>query len=382
MSTTDTNLGSLYYARETAWGETPNGTKTLKELNITGESLDVVKEAAPSEAIHSHRGVGQMVKTGLAARGGINTEFAMADYNDWLESLLATTWVTATETVTGTVAGQVITISGTFSAAIQKSRYIKIALAATSGNNGIKKVVSWTTNTVTLAAGSLSGSDASDVMEMTYNYLINGNVVTSYLVERKYGNLDTPHFIYWTGMMIDSAAFSMGSKAKVGVNWNFIGESPVSSASTGGSGSPTAKPTSVILTTNANVGTIYENGSAIVVDVSSLNQTISNGLRERPALGYDATLKPGLGNFEASGTLEAYFSDKALLDRFLNHSDSILEYSMSTSAPTLLNFYMPKIKLTTGNAPITGRSADIMQSLGFYALPDSTGRIIQVDYLS
>lgn len=378
MASTDSNTGYLHYEAESSWGVIPGGT--LTRVMFVSEDLDPFKEVVESEILHTHRASGQVLKTGIGARGNIQTEMSFGTYNAWIASALAGFYSTVAESITVTVSGQTLTrASGSFSSTQQGARYVKIASAATSSNNGIKKVASWSSGSVTLEAGSLSGSDAGDVITLTTSYVRNSNYKTSYSFQRTYTGLGVTHYLLWSGMMVNSWNLSLNSKSKIISDWGFVGKEPTSTSFPGGS-YDTDNVTTDILTANTNVGTVYEGGSALALGLKSLTASISQNLRLRPLVGSDTGLQPELGRLTASGTLQAYFSSSALLDTFLSHTDTSIEFALSGSQ--LLNVYFPVVKLLEGNPNISGRSTDIVQRVPFVAIPNSSGTVIQVDLLS
>jgi hypothetical protein len=152
-------------------------------------------------------------------------------------------------------------------------------------------------------------------------------------------------------------------------------------AATAGDGSPTAKTALPIVTTNANVATIYRGGSAIVVPVQSLPLTIKNNLRPRPALGTQNTLEFGLNEFDVTGTINAYFTKKDLVDEVISGTASALEFALNDAGGKVLSFYMPLAKITAGEPNPSNKNSDVMTALSFRGLGSDSAKALQIDYL-
>lgn len=179
MSLQDSNRTSFRYTRETAW-RLPSiaaaaiaagtlGTIGLFEIPFTGVTLDHNKGTAESEEIHSDRMVTDVIALGVDVAGVSNHELKNTEFDDFWSAVMCSDY-NLILSATCTVSAQTITAdSGTPFGPLIGAKFIKLANCATVGNNGIKKVVSITATVITLAAGSLSGSDAADVMDFYLN---------------------------------------------------------------------------------------------------------------------------------------------------------------------------------------------------------------------
>ena len=304
----DANRTALRYTREQSFNVVVpalaavgvQGTNTFYNLRFVKDTLEAGKDTVQSDEIQSSRMVQDLVRVGTKAIGGFDGELPLGEYDDLIacslqsDDFLAvstactiagqtitadagtpfgpligakflklancataanngvkvvvsitstvitlaagsltgsdsadtidfyTNYVTAIDAVTVTIAGQVMTAgTGTFSAATQGARYVKLANMATAGNNGIKKVVSCTATVLTLAAGSLSGSDANDVCTVQCRYMRTGSTQYSMMFQKEY--LDILNYMVYTGMTIDTLELKMSAKAKVTTAFTFMG---------------------------------------------------------------------------------------------------------------------------------------------------------------
>jgi hypothetical protein len=90
MSKAQANRASLYYHKETLWGENPTGAFT--QLRLTGESLDFAKQTVISEALRADRMIDDLALVGFETSGDINFELSYGSYDDLFEALTQGTW--------------------------------------------------------------------------------------------------------------------------------------------------------------------------------------------------------------------------------------------------------------------------------------------------
>ena len=86
----------------------------------------------------------------------------------------------------------------------------------------------------------------------------------------------------------------------------------------------------------------------------------------------DQAAQMQFGNATVEGTLTAYYEDAALINKFLNETESVL--SVTVDDPTGTNgytFYMPRIKYNGANVPVANMQSRLIE-LPFVALKDDT----------
>lgn len=290
-------------------------------------------------------------------------------------------YVTAIDSVTVTVAGQVMTASvGTFSTAVQGARYVKIANAATVGNNGIKKVVSCTSTVLTLATGSLTGSDAGDALTVQCNYVRTGTTYITHLIQKDF--VEIARYIVMSGMGVDTWDFKMAAKGKVMQTFAFMGLRGQSRSNPVNDVVAIAPSSNTIVNTSSNIGSVTKDGVAMTNPVRSVNFKLNNNLRERPVIASLYSQEHGSGYSLITGDVEVYFTDAAMLALFIAHTPFALEFPVVDNSGNTFNVYMPRIQSSKGTPQVPGVNADVMQTLNFQALPDlTTGVQLQIDRL-
>ena len=112
--------------------------------------------------------------------------------------------------------------------------------------------------------------------------------------------------------------------------------------------------------------------SSAVAIVTGLDFTLTNSFAPTFVIGDDSAPSLEYGRAEVEGTLTAYFEDTALINRFLNETESELEVSVND--PTGANAYtflFPRIKINSADVGVDGPTSRII-SMSFVALYDAT----------
>ena len=117
-------------------------------------------------------------------------------------------------------------------------------------------------------------------------------------------------------------------------------------------------------------GTISEGGSSIGY-VNSVSLNVSNNLSPAYIWGSGQTddLIPGM--VDVTGSLDVFFTDAVLINKFINGTASSLSFTLTDGEHTL-QFSMPNIRYTGASAPVEAGSGQRLVSLPFRALFDST----------
>jgi hypothetical protein len=105
--------------------------------------------------------------------------------------------------------------------------------------------------------------------------------------------------------------------------------------------------------------------------VKDLTFEINNNIRGLDALSYlgAADLKPG--DFGVTGTLNIYFEDGYLYERFMSEGAFSLALTLAKDGVQYV-FEWPRCKVSSDAMPIEGRNQDVMETVEWQALKDST----------
>ena len=119
-----------------------------------------------------------------------------------------------------------------------------------------------------------------------------------------------------------------------------------------------------------DVGSINEGGSPIAA-ITEISLSLDNGLQAAFALGSPETTEPTPGRSNLTGSVTAYFQNQTLLNKFLNETESSIDFTVTDGAGNDLKFIIPRIKYS-GGQPDVGGEGVILLTMPFQALLDST----------
>jgi hypothetical protein len=111
---------------------------------------------------------------------------------------------------------------------------------------------------------------------------------------------------------------------------------------------------------------------AAIAIVTGLDFTLNNSFAPTFVIGDNAAPSLEYGRAEVEGTLTAYFEDAALLNRFVNETETALVVSVGDPSGNTLTFNFPKIKINTADIPVDGPTGSRVISMSFIALFDTT----------
>lgn len=112
--------------------------------------------------------------------------------------------------------------------------------------------------------------------------------------------------------------------------------------------------------------------SSAVAIVTGMDFTLTNSFAPTFVIGDDSAPSLEYGMATVEGTLSAYFEDSALINRFINETETELEVSVDDPTGTnAYTFLFPKVKINSADVGVDGPTSRII-SMSFVALYDST----------
>ncbi len=389
----DASLTRLIYMQEAAFGVLVEGDP-MTELRFLSSEMTHEKLTVMSEEIRADRARSSLIQVGKNATGPLNTEFIVGAYNDFiLGALMAEAWTAGEESGDVTIDSDSTTISltldsGTFPAALRGAKFV---LLASDGQDaqlvGIKRVVSWTDTILTFAKTSEDPVIGASGVPFTfgYRYARNGSFRRSFMFEQQYLGMDPEQYIALVGMAVNEWTLNLEAQARVMQTFAFMGtqaylnteDPPVSFG-----GDAAAHSTRPICNTTGNIGSLTWDGLPFTDNVMSLDFTMGNNLRNRPAISRETTLVHGRGRSTPDGSMNAYFESAALLQKFLEHEAASLLVPITDADGNLMSVFLPHIEFPSGFPSIPGIDTDVMLPMDFNATNhDTLGYAIQVDQL-
>jgi len=181
---------------------------------------------------------------------------------------------------------------------------------------------------------------------------------------------DISQYRLFTGMAVSNMSVSIAPNQMVTTTFSMVGKDMTIS----GSGKTVTDATIAqpfdSYSGDVAIGDVASSSTAAIV--TSLEFSIDNALAPTFVVGDDATPHLETGMATVEGTLTAYFEDAALINRFIDETES--ELVVSVNDPTGANEYtftFPKIKVNGADVPVDGHTSRII-TLPFVALYDAT----------
>ncbi len=379
----------IRYNNETVYGETPPSPDMTGLILKNGPALNLVKTVYESQDVGAgERMQRHNLETGRRWTGELVADFTMSRFETLRNEVLRGVLVTNTENG-GTLVGTMtldstldriqFSDSGDF-AKFSGSKLIKISASADSNNDSTYRIVSVGADYLQLEANALSSDDDSGTtaaLEAEVNYIRNGTEESTGIhIER--GFTDIGKYESFIGGILDVLALSIPAETEVTMTASYIGQDVITgNASVANTVTPATAETPV--SACSVPGTIYANGSKIA-DLSSLDLSIGNNLRDKPVIGSCKGIKRGDGYTDVTGTLEAYTADNDLFDTYLAQGDLSLEIPLPGTDGRQALIYIPRIVQNDNNKGAPASNADVMQSVSWKAFLSSTESFtVQID---
>ncbi len=112
-------------------------------------------------------------------------------------------------------------------------------------------------------------------------------------------------------------------------------------------------------------------GLASSAIITQIDFNVTNSFAPTFVVGSDETPALEVGRAEVTGSFSAYFQDAALINRFLNETESAIQVSVQDPSSNSLTFLFPRVKINSADVGVDGPTSRII-SMGFTALYDTT----------
>jgi len=198
------------------------------------------------------------------------------------------------------------------------------------------------------------------------NVLKAGTAQKSFTFEDGFMDLTTPVYNVFTGCRVNTMNLNIQTGGMVTGTFGILGANETSST-TALDASLTAAPTHPPF--DSFSGSISEGGSTIG-SVSALEIALDNGLDPAYVVGEDTVQQMIDGRSNVTGTLTAYFESNALLNKFLNETESSISVTLEGASGGDYTILIPRVKYT--GAAIPRAVGPRLYQLPFQALRDSS----------
>lgn len=223
-----------------------------------------------------------------------------------------------------------------------------------------------------LQAALLSEDWAADVPVVGTDQIKSGTQRASFTFVREFSDIqaaDKPFYIY-TGVEINSMQLTIAANSMVTGTFSVVGQAQTTASDLTALGTPTFPPASTTSPLDSFTGTLNEGGSVIAV-VTEISMTLANGIEPRFVVGSKNTIYPSVGRSNLTGQVTAYFEDSSLVDKFLDETESSLQFTLPDGAGNEQKYIIPRIKYTGGQPDVSGEGP-ITLAMPFQALLDAS----------
>jgi len=384
MPQSESNRIDIRFSTETTWNETP-ATPTMASLPYVSETIKYDKRTITSKLVRSDRLIDDVIEVGAGSAGELAFEYKFGDFDKLIEGALGMDFVAMTFTGTSNLSfaasgGGVQVATGpasTFTNYVDGT-YVRVS-GANAQNNGVFRITAHSSTTLTYnnATGTLQASTSATV---AVKYARTGTNKKSFLFEKNFA--DITRFISFRGMRVGTMAMNFESEQILTGSFGLMGAGAFAAAVTV-SGSVTAASANAVSGATANMGRIEEGGVALTTKIKSAKFSLNANPRALTAVANKFPIGINYGSFDITGTVEAYFEDSALYDKFVAHTDSSLVVEIIDAADKRTIVTISNLKFTTAAPVGAGLNQDSMVSLDFVAKRNATSNaMMQIDILA
>ena len=187
-------------------------------------------------------------------------------------------------------------------------------------------------------------------------------------------------------MVINTLNLSISADSIVTGSFEFIGKDSSLVQSSVGTGDNTAAGNYDVISASSNVGDIFEGAfaSLATIDdglyVQEISFSVTNNVRGLRAIANIANVDIGVGACDVSGTMNVYFIDNLMYDKFIASTGSGLSFAVEDASGNAYIFTFPNVEFSTDAINTSGQNQDVMENIGWEAIRDvNTDCTVQID---
>jgi len=385
---TDSNRAGLAYLKEATWGTTP--ASALTDLRWTGESLTGGITKTKSTEIRSDRQTTDLILTGSECSGGFNFELSYSDFDELFEGALwSAGWSTAstisrTDIGFNATSGRIYSEVSEFNATLTTGQWIKIAGATAAANNIYYRITATAATGLSVTPSPGTTAATGDTITVAGSYIRNGVTESSFVFEREH--TDATQFFSFSGMVCNTLNLTVSADSIVTGSLDYIGKSSTLAQATVGTGSNTAAGTNDVISASSNIGQVYEGAFSTLATIDTdlfiqeISFSVANNVRALRAIGSTASVDVGVGSCDVSGSLNVYFINNTMYDKFVNSTGTGLAFEIEDADGNAYIVTFPNIEFSSDAVAVGGQNQDVMENISWEAIRDAnTNCTIQID---
>jgi hypothetical protein len=219
----------------------------------------------------------------------------------------------------------------------------------------------------------MRATDYDDLLESAFfstfdslNVLKNGVTQRSFTIEDRAE--DISQYRVFTGCVVNKMAMKIKPNAIVESVFSLVGSGmePISTSPLDANITPAGTNDPF----DSFSGQLKEAG-VLIATITSMEFSITNGVNPTFVVGSDKTPQLESGRCVVEGTLQAYYEDATLMNKFINETESSIELNLDDAVSgNVYQFYFPRVKYNGASAPVDKEGSRII-SIPFVALYSS-----------
>jgi hypothetical protein len=362
----DTSRVQLAYVAESSFASPKSGS-ALQVLRYQSENLRQTSSVTKSNEIRADRMISGVRRSRVEAAGSINGELSYGTWDDLLlAALQASAWAESVSlagktTIAAVATGNKYTDSASGMAVFAAGQWVYVSGFTTPANNGLRKIVSQAAGEIAVSGGILADEVAGDSVTITQGASIaNGTTLTTFNIEKTFADL-TAELALLVGLSPSGFTLTIPQDGVVTIAFDFVGASESSIAASNGNAYTKATVSQIF--TARDLTSVLENNAAMGVTAASIK--LNNNLRTKLQAGPTGVIGLGSGTVDVSGTIQAYYTTKAIYEKFLNDTASSVALALVDPAGNKYVFEVPAVKYGNGQRVAGGPNGDVMADMEF-----------------
>jgi hypothetical protein len=362
----------LVFIEETTFGETPS-SPTMEKLRTTGDTIALNKNTQTSGELRSDRQITDVRHGNRRVGGDINFELIFGDLDAFLEAAMFSTFSTAYSLssldcdVTAS-SGTVTRNSGSWiDDGVEVDDVVTFSGFNDSGNNDTFTVESVTDSDIVVAdsTGMADETGTTGVgVTTTAEVLTMGTTLKTFSIEKAF--TDISQYAVFRGVGVTTMNLTMQTDGMITGSFSCVGKDMDPISGTRLDADPTAPSSNNPF--NTSQGTIKEAGSSTSI-VTSINLTLENSLNPTFALFQESARSLIDGRSNVTGNVTIYVQDETFINKFINETESSLEFSPTDPDGNKYRFRLPRIKYNGAPLDVQGEG-EITPQMPIQALYD------------
>lgn len=178
-----------------------------------------------------------------------------------------------------------------------------------------------------------------------------------------------PFYVY-RGCEMAQLSLTITANAMITGTLTVFGQSQELLSDLSSMGTVSYEPPTTTTPLDTFTGSLKEQGVEIGV-VTEISLSLQNAIAARFVVGNKNSIKPSIGRSNLTGSITAFFEDSTLVEKFLNETESSLEFELPDLEGNMMKFIIPRIVYTGGQPDVSGEGP-VTLSMPFQALLDPT----------